>query len=144
EQHLTMSVTAQKRDIHDPEVVQAFANKVQTKERLDFLYCLTVADIRATNQSLWNNWKATLLEELYNATHYLLSQNSSSPTLDVRKKIQENKANAMALLLSAGFDEKAINSLWGRFTADYFFRHTAEQISWHSQHILSLPPEQLP
>lgn len=144
EHHLTMSVTAQKRDIHDPDVVQAFANKMQTQERLDFLYCLTVADIRATNQSLWNNWKATLLEELYNATQYLLAQNSSAPTLDVRKKIQQNKANAMALLLSAGFDEKAINSLWGRFTADYFFRHTPEQISWHSQHILNLPAEQLP
>ena len=50
----------------------------------------------------------------------------------------------MALLLSAGFDEKSINALWGRFTADYFFRHTPEQISWHSQHILSLAPDQLP
>ncbi|MGM0525641.1 MAG: [protein-PII] uridylyltransferase [Pseudomonadota bacterium] len=142
--HLTMSVTAQKRDIHDPEVIQTFANKMQTRERLDYLYCLTVADIRATNRSLWNNWKATLLEELYNATRYLLEQNSNTPTLDVRKKIQQNKANAMALLLSAGFDEKEINSLWGRFTADYFFRHTAEQISWHSQHILNLSTEQLP
>lgn len=144
EHHLTMSVTAQKRDIHEPDVVQNFANKMQTKERLDFLYCLTVADIRATNRSLWNNWKATLLEELYNATRYLLEQNSSSPTLDVRKKIQQNKANAMALLLSAGFNENDIQSLWGRFTADYFFRHTAEQISWHSQHILKLSAEQLP
>lgn len=142
--HLTMSVTAQKRDIHDPEVIQTFANKMQTRERLDYLYCLTVADIRATNHSLWNNWKATLLEELYNATRYLLEQNSNTPTLDVRKKIQQNKANAMALLLSAGFDEKDINALWGRFTADYFFRHTAEQISWHSQHILNLSTEQLP
>ena len=142
--HLTMSVTAQKRDIHDPEVIQEFANQVQTVERLDFLYCLTVADIRATNQSLWNNWKATLLEELYNATAYLLQQDSSQPTLDVREKIKENKANAMALLLSAGFDKSDINALWGRFTADYFFRHTAEQISWHSQHILNLPTDQLP
>lgn len=142
--HLTMSVTAQKRDIHDPEVIQEFANQVQTVERLDFLYCLTVADIRATNQSLWNNWKATLLEELYNATAYLLQQDSSQPTLDVREKIKENKASAMALLLSAGFDKGDINALWGRFTADYFFRHTAEQISWHSQHILNLPTDQLP
>lgn len=144
EHHLTLSVTAQKRDIHDPEVIQNFANQMQDCERMDYLYCLTVADIRATNHSLWNNWKATLLEELYNATHYLLKQNSSTPTLDVRQKIQQNKASAMALLLSAGFDEKEILALWGRFTADYFFRHTAEQISWHSQHILNLNTEQLP
>lgn len=144
EHHLTLSVTAQKRDIHDPEVVQAFANQMQTKERLDFLYCLTVADIRATNSTLWNNWKATLLEELYTATGYLLEQDSTSPTLDVRQKIQQNKASAMALLLSAGFAEPEITALWGRFTADYFFRHTPEQISWHSQHILQLRTEQLP
>lgn len=142
--HLTMSVTAQKRDIHDPEVIQDFANQVSTLERLDYLYCLTVADIRATNQSLWNNWKATLLEELYNATSYLLQQDSNKPTLDIRQKINENKASAMALLLSAGFEKAEILALWGRFTADYFFRHTAEQISWHSQHILNLPSEQLP
>lgn len=142
--HLTMSVTAQKRDIHDPEVIQAFANEVSTQERLDFLYCLTVADIRATNHSLWNNWKATLLEELYNATTELLQQGSKQPTLDIRHKIQENKANAMGLLLSAGFSKVEIQSIWGRFTADYFYRHTAEQISWHSQHILNLPADQLP
>ncbi|MGM0480632.1 MAG: [protein-PII] uridylyltransferase [Pseudomonadota bacterium] len=142
--HLTMSVTAQKRDIHDPEVIQNFANQMQDCERMDYLYCLTVADIRATNHSLWNNWKATLLEELYNATRYLLDQDSNTPTLDVRQKIQHNKASAMALLLSAGFDEKVILALWGRFTADYFFRHTAEQISWHSQHILNLNTDQLP
>jgi [protein-PII] uridylyltransferase len=144
EHHLTMSVTAQKRDIHDPDVIQEFANIVDTVERLDFLYCLTVADIRATNHSLWNNWKATLLEELYNATRYLLEQNSSKPTLDVRDKIQQNKANAMALLLSGGYEKEAILALWGRFTADYFFRHTAEQISWHSQHILQLKDDELP
>ena len=74
----------------------------------------------------------------------MLQQDSSQPTLDVREKIKENKANAMALLLSAGFDKSDINALWGRFTADYFFRHTAEQISWHSQHILNLPTDQLP
>lgn len=101
-----MSVTAQKRDIHDPEVIQDFANQVSTLERLDYLYCLTVADIRATNQSLWNNWKATLLEELYNATSYLLQQDSNKPTLDIRQRINENKASAMALLLSAGFEKR--------------------------------------
>ena len=67
-EHLTMSLTAQKRDISDPQVIDAFAKVVKTKERLDALYLLTVADIRATSPKVWNPWKAQLLEALYRTT----------------------------------------------------------------------------
>lgn len=137
-QHLLMSVTAQKRDIHDPEVIQHFAGEVKTLKRLDYLYCLTVADIRATNSSLWNNWKASLLEELYRATAQHLKQDEENAAASMRKNISNHKTHAMGLLLSAGFDHKEVNELWGRFTADYFLRHRSEQIAWHSQHILQL------
>lgn len=142
-QHLLMSVTAQKRDIYDPEVVQRFAREIQSIERLQYLYCLTVADIRATNSNLWNNWKATLLEELYHATAHLLQQ-AGEQSLDVRARIAQNKAGAMGLLLSAGFQANEVNQLWSRFTADYFNRHTPEQIAWHTQHIIHLQEHQLP
>lgn len=141
--HLLMSVTAQKRDIYDPEVVQKFAREVISLERLQYLYCLTVADIRATNSNLWNNWKATLLEELYHATADIL-QRDGEPGMDVRARINSNRAGAMGLLLSAGFEVQDVNQLWGRFTADYFHRHTPEQIAWHSQHIVHLQEHQLP
>ncbi|HET8817357.1 MAG TPA: [protein-PII] uridylyltransferase [Pseudidiomarina sp.] len=147
--HLYMSVTAQKRDIHDPEVVREFALTVQTQERLDYLYCLTVADIRATNSTLWNNWKATLLENLYHATTAFLARDAKTETpsaaREMRQRIGEHQAHAMGLLLSAGFDAQTIEVLWGRFTADYFLRHRPEQIAWHTQHIARLEnEEQLP
>lgn len=142
-QHLLMSVTAQKRDIYDPDVVQQFAREVSSQKRLDYLYCLTVADIRATNPSLWNNWKATLLEELYHATSRLLEKDGEQ-NMDVRARISEHKIAAMALLLSAGFQPNAVNQLWARFTADYFLRHSAEQVAWHTQHIIHLQEHQLP
>lgn len=143
EHHLLMSLTAQKRDIYDAEVIRDFANKVNTKQRLSYLYCLTVADIRATNTNLWNNWKATLLEELYRATAATLNNDGES-TVTVRQRLHHNKQMALSLLLSAGFNSLDIKQLWARFTADYFFRHTPEQITWHSQHLIHLTDVQLP
>ncbi|RUO34663.1 [protein-PII] uridylyltransferase [Aliidiomarina soli] len=142
-QHLLMSVTAQKRDIYDPEVLQKFAREVKTMQRLQYLYCLTVADIRATNSNLWNNWKATLLEELYHATANILQQEGSH-SMDIRERINANRAGAMGLLLSAGYAANEVTQLWARFTVDYFNRHTPEQIAWHTQHIVHLQEHQLP
>ncbi|RUO58543.1 [protein-PII] uridylyltransferase [Pseudidiomarina insulisalsae] len=141
--HLYMSVTAQKRDIHDPEVIEEFANKVETQQRLNYLYCLTVADIRATNSSLWNNWKATLLENLYLATHRYLQQQQPSPQREMRQRIHQHQSHAMALLLSAGYQAQEVQELWSRFTADYFIRHQPEQIAWHSQYIMNVTDEEL-
>ena len=63
--HLLMSATAFKRDLDDPQTIKQFCDAVQSLERLKLLLVLTCADIRAVGPNVWNNWKATLLRELY-------------------------------------------------------------------------------
>jgi len=135
ENHLLMSVTAQRRDIHDPQVVAEFAEKVRDETRLNYLYCLTLADIRATNDNLWNDWKGSLLRELFLATQKAFRRGLEKP-MDLRDLIRENQAEALPLLIKQSFIESEILQLWSRIKADYFARYSPKQIVWHTEHIL--------
>ncbi|WP_419570044.1 [protein-PII] uridylyltransferase [Rheinheimera sp.] len=135
ESHLLMSVTAQRRDIHDPAVIAEFAEKVRDETRLNYLYCLTLADIRATNDNLWNDWKGSLLRELFLGTQKALRRGLEKP-IDLRDLIRENQAEAMKLLQKQGFTEQEVLAQWSRVKADYFARYSPKQIVWHSEHIL--------
>ncbi|OUL58417.1 [protein-PII] uridylyltransferase [Pseudoalteromonas ulvae] len=135
ENHLLMSVTAQRKDINDPDVIRDFATRIKNEKQLDYLYCLTLADIRATNDNLWNDWKSTLLRELYLSTQRALRLGLENP-MDLRDQIRDKKIEVKQKLIKAGFDEQQINFLWGRFKADYFTRFSALQIQWHCQQLL--------
>jgi [protein-PII] uridylyltransferase len=78
EQHLTMSITAQSRDLSDPRTTETFANIVQTLERLKMLLVLTVCDIRAVGPGVWNGWKGQLLRTLFWETEVVLGGGHSS------------------------------------------------------------------
>jgi len=65
--HLLMSATAFKRDLADPQTIEAFVAQVQSPERLRLLLILTVVDIRAVGPGVWNEWKRTLLRTLFEA-----------------------------------------------------------------------------
>ncbi|OLP53490.1 [protein-PII] uridylyltransferase [Rhizobium rhizosphaerae] len=73
EEHLTMSMVAQTRDLNDRKTIVDFAERVQSLERLKMLLVLTVCDIRAVGPGVWNGWKGQLLRTLYYETELLLS-----------------------------------------------------------------------
>ena len=63
--HLLMSHLAQRRDIHDDQLVIDFCRTCGSVENLQRLYVLTYADMRAVGPGVWNNWRDMLLGELY-------------------------------------------------------------------------------
>ncbi len=135
EHHLLMSVTAQRRDIHDENVIRSFGEIVRDEAHLNYLYCLTVADMRGTNESLWNSWKANLLEELYFNTLSAFRHGLEKP-VEIRSKIRENQQQALALLNDSAIEEAQVKSLWREFRVDYFLRYSPEQISRQCENIL--------
>ncbi|MGC6360287.1 bifunctional uridylyltransferase/uridylyl-removing protein GlnD [Bisgaard Taxon 45] len=143
EQHLLMSVTAQRRDIHDPEVVLHFAEAVQNKVRLDYLTCLTVADICATNETLWNSWKRTLIATLYQFTTQQFAQGMDC-LLDHAEKIERHRQHALALLKqNTSLSAVKIEDIWQRCPEEYFLRNSPKQIAWHTELLAENPTELL-
>ena len=129
-EHLTMSQTAQKKDISDPDVVRNFLEVVKTKERLDALYLLTVADIRATSPKVWTPWKAQLLEALYRATLAMMTGEDSA--VSTEHTLIERKTRALDLLGTQVSDADR-EAFWQELNVVYFMRHTPEEIAWHTQ-----------
>ena len=89
-EHLIMSSISQKKDISDYQTIEEFAAKVKQIEKLDYLYLLTVNDIRATNPSLWNGWKHQLLKDLYRLTRLKINKQPMQASSEIAK---DRKAN---------------------------------------------------
>ena len=127
EDHLLMSLTAQKEDIQNPDVIKRFCERVKTPQRLRALYLLTVADIRGTNPKIWNSWKASLLENLFNSANRYFSGGESNRAVIASQR----QMNAMDALTDAGYDTKQQRRLWQALGPAYFVRHEENEILWH-------------
>ncbi len=127
--HLTMSRIAQKEDLSDPDVIEAFAKLVINERRLTALYLLTVADIRGTSPKVWNAWKGKLLEDLYRLT--LRALGGARPNMDAeieaRKQEARHTLNLYSLLPGTEVP------LWATLELSYFVRHDAGDIAWHAR-----------
>jgi [protein-PII] uridylyltransferase len=136
EHHLLMSKTAQKRDISDPDVIHGFARTVRDETHLDYLYVLTVADISATNPTLWNGWRASLMRQLYTETRRVLRRGLDN-TVDRQGWVSETREEALGLLRAVGADVARVTRLWQTFGEDYFLQYTPSEVAWQTQGILA-------
>ena len=127
EQHLTLSSTAQKQDLSNPEVIAGFAGKIKNDRYLVALYLLTVADVRGTSPKVWNAWKAKLMEDLFHQTRRYMSDGKTTNYLeDIRKRaVAELNLNAMSA--------DSYQLLWAQLDDSYFLDHEAQEIAWHTR-----------
>lgn len=129
--HLEMSSIAQRKDISDPDIIHDFAKFVGDKKYLDYLYALTVADINATNPTLWNSWRASLLRQLYADTMRALRRGLENP-VDKTERILDIQNQCIEYLENQGFAEEEIRHFWIDAGEDYFIREKTEDIIWHT------------
>ena len=134
--HLVMSMTAQQQDIDDPYVIKEFANNAGNLTRLNYLYLLTIADMRGTNPKLWNSWRSTLLAELYRRASEYLRQDIESAT-NREELVQQVKSSALQLLQTYNLEQDICLAFWQELGDDYFIRHSDEEVVRHTEAILN-------
>ena len=135
--HLILSITSQKKDISDPDIIHDFARRVGDQTHLDYLYVLTVADVRGTNPKLWNAWKARLFEEFYERTKRALRRGLETP-VDQEELIRETQEQARADMPTITQEQTA--KVWSQWTDAYFLRYTPEEIAWQTSVLASRDP----
>ena len=131
-EHLTMSITAQSRDLSDPKTVADFAEKMQSFERLKLLEILTEADIDAVGTNVWNGWKSQLLSTLFDATESLLVATS---TRRPRSNRVEGAKSAFATT-ATWLGEEGRKSYIASQTPDYWLRTSPEDAAYHAELVL--------
>lgn len=129
--HLTMSNTAQKKDLSDVEVLKEFAALVKTPRNLTAMYLLTVADIRGTSPKVWNAWKGKLLEDLYRLTLKYLGGEAPNH----RQMLAEQQAEARRILRLYALSDDVQDKLWAQLDVSYFLRQGPSDIAWHTRHL---------
>ncbi len=90
--HQLMVNVALYRDIDDMDIVQAFATEVKTEKFLKELLIISYADLYAVGPNVWNEWKGSLLINLYFKTLRILNKGLTKDLTEeesLAKKIEQ-------------------------------------------------------
>ncbi|MEY2601676.1 MAG: [protein-PII] uridylyltransferase [Verrucomicrobiota bacterium] len=116
--HVTLSNTAQQRNLDDPATIAEFANVVRSQKNLHALMLLTLADGQGTSGQSWSDWKESLVWQLFHATsQYLADQKSYHEQTKIER---ESLEVAVAAELPSDFAEEIEAHF--EFMPDNYFR----------------------
>ena len=94
--HLRFSKTAQHYDLADAEVIAEFTRFVGDRERLVYLFLLTVADVTAVGPGVWTDWKGTLFAQLFRSAETCLQTGQVLPA-DHAERLQSRRDSVLTL-----------------------------------------------
>jgi [protein-PII] uridylyltransferase len=133
--HLLMSQIIHKRDLQDERTVSEFTRAVGSIERLKALYVLTYADMKAVAPNVYNNWRDSLLSELYMRTLHEL-EHGDHEAVDPERSMASAKQAARELL--EGSEPGAVESFLERMPERYFLGVGEHDIPLHFELLSSL------
>lgn len=139
--HLLLAHIAQRRDLHDERMIIQFARQMEKSENLKMLYLLTYADIKAVGPEVWTEWKALLLQELYEKAFRVLERGdfkleaSGDRVRRVKKTVFE--------LLADDYPGQLVKDELQALSTRHLLSYPAEVIAGHVRTLLRLPKEQL-
>ncbi|MCW8914257.1 MAG: [protein-PII] uridylyltransferase [Magnetovibrio sp.] len=127
--HLDMNRTAYKRDLGDPKTIRDFVEMVQSPERLRLLLILTVADTRAVGPNVWNNWKASLLRELYYSAQEVMT--GGLPTQ--RREARADRTRKQLIDKLSHWPSEDVDWLLEQGHANYFLSYEVDELAHHAE-----------
>ena len=130
--HLFLNHTAFRRDIEDEKLVIDFAKAMGSVGNLKMLYLLTYADMRAVGPEVWNNWRGSLLEDLYLQSLKVLEAQEKGEFRreDRRSKIRRLQARVRRRL-ARKYPAEKIRYFFEAMPERYFLTTPEEQIPGH-------------
>jgi [protein-PII] uridylyltransferase len=129
-QHLILANTAQYRDLHDRKLIVEFARKVGDIERLNMLYLLTFADVRAVGPDVWSQWKGALFQELY-LKAFTVIERGSYDIEAAAETVKRIKLRVVELMEPEGIGERAVDDFFALLPDRYFLSNGPELIAGH-------------
>jgi [protein-PII] uridylyltransferase len=139
--HILMAHIAQRRDLHDEKMIIQFARQMEKSENLKMLYLLTYADIRAVGPDVWTEWKALLLQELYEKAFQILERG------DFRLEASGERVKAVkrkvVALLENDLPAQQVKDELKQMTTRHLLSNTPQVLAEHVKLLASLAREQI-
>ncbi|HJV66312.1 MAG TPA: [protein-PII] uridylyltransferase [Geomonas sp.] len=134
--HLLMAHIAQRRDLHDERMIIQFARQMEKSENLKMLYLLTYADIKAVGPEVWTEWKALLLQELYEKAFAVLERGDFK--LEAAGDRVKRVKRAVFDLLADEYPHQKIKDELQSLSTRHLLSYKPDVISGHLRTLLSL------
>ncbi|MBE9529080.1 MAG: [protein-PII] uridylyltransferase [Proteobacteria bacterium] len=135
--HLILANTAQYRDLSDEQLIIDFAREVGGIQRLNMLYLLTFADVRAVGPDVWSSWKGALFQELYFKTLSVLER-GTFVIEEAAPRVDTIRAHVTELLEESSITASVVRQYFRLLPQKYFLSTPHEFIARHIRVLNSL------